>query len=49
MKAFILCGGNGSRLDNEGKIKPKALIKIGDNPILIHLINQFNFDSSILF
>jgi glucose-1-phosphate cytidylyltransferase len=40
MKAFILCGGNGSRLDNEGKIKPKALIKIGDNPILIHLIKN---------
>ena len=40
MKAFILCGGNGSRLDNEGKIKPKALIKIGDNPILIHLMKS---------
>ena len=40
MKAFILCGGNGTRLDGEGKIKPKALIKIGNEPILIHLIKS---------
>jgi len=40
MKAFILCGGNGTRLDGEGKIKPKALVKIGNKPILIHLINS---------
>jgi len=46
MIAFILCGGNGTRLDHEGKVKPKALIKIANHPILIHLIkilikNQF--------
>ena len=32
MKVFILCGGYGTRLDHEGKNKPKALIKIGKEP-----------------
>ncbi len=41
MKVFILCGGYGTRLDYEGKNKPKALIKIGKEPILIHLIKIF--------
>ena len=40
MKAFILCGGTGTRLDNEGTLKPKALVKIGRYPILIHLIKN---------
>ena len=38
MKAFILCGGYGTRLDDEGKLKAKPMIKIGNKPILIHLI-----------
>ena len=41
MKTFILCGGFGTRLDAEGQIKPKALIKIGPDPIIIHLIKTF--------
>jgi len=41
MKVFILCGGYGTRLDHEGKNKPKALIKIGKEPIIIHIIKIF--------
>ncbi len=41
MKIFILCGGFGSRLDNEGKLKAKPMVKIGNKPILIHLIETF--------
>ena len=41
MKTFILCGGFGTRLDAEGKRIPKALIKIGNEPIIIHLIKTF--------
>ena len=41
MKAFILCGGYGTRLDDEGKLKAKPMVKIGNNPILIHLIKFF--------
>ena len=34
MKIFILCGGFGTRLDHEGKLKAKPMIKIGKSPIL---------------
>ena len=42
MKTFILCGGMGSRLDSEGKVKPKPLINIGNQPILLHIINIYH-------
>ena len=38
---IILCGGYGSRLGEEGKKIPKALIKIGGKPIIFHLIDFF--------
>lgn len=41
MKIFILCGGFGSRLDNEGKLKAKPMVKIGGKPILVHLLETF--------
>ena len=41
MKIFILCGGFGSRLDNEGRLKAKPMVRIGNKPILIHLIETF--------
>ena len=28
MKAFILCGGYGTRLDDEGKLKAKPMVKL---------------------
>lgn len=40
MKSFILCGGRGTRLDQEGKIRPKAMVKIGTEPIIMHIINN---------
>jgi len=41
MKVFILCGGLGSRLDYEGQITPKPLVRIGKMPILWHIIRIF--------
>ena len=41
MKIFILCGGFGSRLDYEGTLMAKPMIRIGNSPILLHLIETF--------
>lgn len=41
MKTFILCGGFGTRLDYEGKLNAKPMIKIGSKPILLHIIENF--------
>ena len=51
MKTVILCGGYGSRLSEETKIKPKPMVKIGKEPILEHIINiykDYNFKDFIL-
>ncbi len=41
MQVVILAGGLGTRLSAETKIIPKALVKIGNKPIIIHLINYY--------
>ncbi len=41
MKIFILCGGFGTRLDYEGTLKAKPMVKIGNKPILMHIIENF--------
>ena len=41
MKVFILCGGYGTRLDHEGKLKAKPMVLIGNKPILMHIIENF--------
>ena len=41
MKTFILCGGFGTRLDYEGKVKAKPMVNIGNKPILMHIIENF--------
>ena len=41
MKVFILCGGFGTRLDDQGKLKAKTMINVGNVPILIHIIKNF--------
>ena len=41
MKVFILCGGYGTRLDQESKIIAKPMVRIGKEPILFHLIQNF--------
>ena len=41
MKTFILCGGFGTRLDYEGTLIAKPMVRIGRNPILMHIINNY--------
>ena len=41
MKTVILCGGYGTRLSEETKIKPKPMVKIGNKPILEHIMNIY--------
>ena len=51
MKIFLLCGGLGTRLNYEGTLKAKAMIRIGNQPILKHLIDNFcdqNFNEFVL-
>ena len=42
MKVVILCGGIGSRLAEETKLIPKPMVKIGNLPILNHIIKIYN-------
>ena len=51
MKVVILCGGLGSRLAEETRLIPKPMVKIGNSPILNHIIriyNHFGFKQFIL-
>jgi glucose-1-phosphate cytidylyltransferase len=51
MKTVILCGGRGTRLGEHGASVPKALIDIGGQPVLWHIINlyaHFGLDKFIL-
>jgi len=41
MKVVILCGGLGSRLEEETKLIPKPMVKIGKLPIVQHIINYY--------
>jgi glucose-1-phosphate cytidylyltransferase len=41
MKTIIFCGGIGTRLHEETEFKPKPMVKIGDDPILLHIMNQY--------
>ena len=43
MKVVILAGGYGTRLAEETKIKPKPLVKIGNKPIIWHLMKIYSF------
>ena len=43
MKTVILAGGYGTRLAEETKIKPKPLVKIGNKPIIWHIIKIYSF------
>ena len=43
MKTIILCGGYGTRLSEETVIKPKPMVKIGDKPILEHIMNIYKY------
>ena len=37
----VLCGGFGARLREETEVVPKPLVKIGDVPILVHIMNHY--------
>ena len=40
-KVVILCGGKGSRLAEETRVKPKPMVEIGKIPILIHIMKKY--------
>ena len=41
MKTVILCGGKGTRLKEETEFRPKALVMIGDKPIIWHIMKTY--------
>lgn len=43
MKVVILAGGIGSRLSEETGLTPKPMIKIGDKPILWHIMKIYSY------
>ncbi len=43
MKVVILAGGFGSRISEESHLKPKPMIELGNEPILIHLMKYYSF------
>jgi glucose-1-phosphate cytidylyltransferase len=51
MKVVILCGGKGTRLSEETRLKPKPLVEIGNAPILHHIMQsyrKFGFNEFVL-
>ena len=51
MKTVILCGGYGTRLSEETVIRPKPMVKIGNKPILEHIMSiykHYGFNQFIL-
>jgi glucose-1-phosphate cytidylyltransferase len=51
MKIVILAGGFGTRISEESHLKPKPMIEIGNEPILIHLMKyyaSYGFDDFIV-
>ena len=43
MKTVILCGGYGTRLSEETIIRPKPMVKIGNKPILEHIMGIYEY------
>lgn len=41
-KIVILCGGQGTRLREETEYKPKPMVKVGEKPILWHIMKLFS-------
>jgi glucose-1-phosphate cytidylyltransferase len=41
MKTIVLCGGKGTRLDRHGALIPKALFRIGTEPLILHLMRIY--------
>ena len=43
MKVVILCGGVGTRIKEETEFKPKPIVKIGDKPIIWHIMKIYAY------
>ena len=43
MKVVILAGGLGTRLGNETRVRPKPMVKIGKDPIILHIITIYEY------
>ena len=43
MYVVILCGGKRDKINGGNKINPKPLVKIGNKPILWHIIKILQF------
>ena len=41
MKVVLLAGGFGTRLSEHTSIIPKPMVQIGDDPILLHIMNRY--------
>ena len=41
MKTIILCGGLGTRISEETRVKPKPMVEIGGRPILWHIMKIY--------
>jgi glucose-1-phosphate cytidylyltransferase len=41
MKVVILCGGKGTRLREETEFRPKAMVPVGGQPILWHIMKMY--------
>ena len=42
MKVVIIAGGYGTRISEETITKPKPMVEIGNEPILIHILKYFS-------
>ncbi len=43
MQVIILCGGKGTRMGKDLQGLPKALIPIGDKPIIWHIMKYYSY------
>ncbi len=41
MKVVILCGGYGTRIQEESAVKPKPMVEIGEYPIMLHIMKCY--------
>jgi glucose-1-phosphate cytidylyltransferase len=42
MKCVILCGGKGTRMKEETEFKPKPMVRVGQKPILWHIMKIYS-------
>lgn len=51
IKVVILCGGRGTRMEEETEIRPKPMVEVGGRPILWHIMkiySHYGFNDFIL-